>query len=81
MPQKKVQLREVAGFIDTLEESGARNVERGTVDPRGLVEVRWTLPQVEKERRAAVERAEYTAILFSAAFAVVVIVALLVSLL
>ena len=77
MPRKKVRLREVAGLLATLEESGARDVYRAAPNPRGLVEVRWRLSPAEEAKAATVERAERTAILLSAAFAVVVIAVLL----
>jgi len=81
MPRKKVKLHEVAGLLTALEEDGARDVRRAEVNARGLVEIRWRLSAEEVAKAVALERAERTAILLSAAFAVGVIAVLLLAVL
>jgi len=77
VPRKKIQLREVGGFLATLEEAGARDVRRAQVDPSGMVEIRWRLSPEDEARDVAVARAARTPIILSAIFAVVVIAALI----
>lgn len=55
--RRKVTQAEVAPLLDELKRDGATDIRRKPADHKGLIEVRWEMSDVEKQRYAGEMRA------------------------